>query len=91
MSNDTLIIGDSHVRRLGQQYSFDNCDIFGVRGLYSGELLSDDYKYRMLLYDRVSIMVGGNDVCDFPRLGHVALLPLVPIGNLNGLIAIMYT
>ena len=80
----TLIIGDSHVRRLKEYFQFSNCILVGVSGLTSDKLLIN-HSYDMLLFDRVVICCGGNDVCDHPKTGRKGSSVTVVMENLTGL------
>ena len=80
----TLIIGDSHVRRLKHYFQFTDCTLVSVSGLTSDKLLTE-HCYKMLVFDRGLICCGGNDVCDNPTSGRKASPVSVVKNNLAGL------
>ena len=64
-----LIIGDSHVKLLGEIFQFSDTDIFGVGGMTTGQL-RHEHMERMRKYSRIIILVGGNDVYHNLRTGR---------------------
>ena len=88
VNTTTLIVGDSHVRRLGEKYQFSDTEIFGVGGMTTGQL-RHEHMQKMRRYNRIIILVGGNDVCPNLRTGRPPIATRTVMANLRGMLLLI--